>query len=168
MKTDDRTEAPDSTTASSTNIMDAGVVGRSGADPSRQIERAEKEYADLSQNMRHYGNVRFAQLTLFSAITAGLAKVALENAAQWPQSLRITLCVAGILVALSFWTMEERAADYWHHFRRRADKLETTVLQYQQYSTKKGKILSATNAARFLFLLAVAAWLSGLIVIISR
>lgn len=130
-------------------------------------ERAEKEYADLSQNMRHYGSMRFAQLTLFSAITAGLAKVAQESAQGWPVSVQAAVCGAGALVAAAFWVMEERAADYWHHFRRRANALEAS-LGYRQYSTKQSKRISATNAVRSIFLIALLAWLSGLTLILAR
>ncbi len=33
------------------------------------------EYLDASNNVRHHGNLRFAQLTLFSALTGGLMAV---------------------------------------------------------------------------------------------
>jgi hypothetical protein len=125
-------------------------------------ERLEKEYLDLSQNIRHYGNLRFAQLTLFAAITAGLVKVAIENAHEWPVPLRTALYTAGALVAASFWVMEERGADYWHHFRRRADKIEP-FLHFGQYSTKKPKVVSATNAVRFLFIMAILAWVASIV-----
>ena len=35
----------------------------------------EEEYKELNNNIRFYGNMRFAQLTLFSALTAGLLAI---------------------------------------------------------------------------------------------
>jgi len=127
--------------------------------PSR--EGAEKEYADLGQNLRHYANMRFAQLTLFTAITAGLAKIALDDSGGASPGARAALYAAGTIVALAFWVMEERAADYWHHFRRRAMVLEKH-LGYRQYSAKPLRRISATNATRSIFLLACLAWLISL------
>ena len=37
------------------------------------------EYKHLNDNMRHYSNMRFAQMTLFVAITAGLLSLSTRD-----------------------------------------------------------------------------------------
>jgi len=83
-----------------------------------------EEYKDISQNMRTYSNLRFAQLTLFVAMTAVMLNV-LFNGSGPPLTETSTLIIkfGGLLVAAVFWVMEERSADFWHHFKKRAIKL---------------------------------------------
>ena len=60
--------------------------------------------------MRQYGNMRFAQLTVFVAMTAGLLSLVTRI------DSTIHVCVihlGGIFISIIFWIMEERAADYW-------------------------------------------------------
>lgn len=117
------------------------------------------EYKDLSDNMRHYGNMRFAQLTIFVAITGGLlAVISNEKSALLPIHKTI-LKVVGLCIAVTFWIMEERAADYWHHFRKRAEMLEES-LGYEQYRGRPEKrLLTATNATRTIFVGIIVLWL---------
>lgn len=109
------------------------------------------EYKDLSDNMRHYGNMRFVQLTLFIALTAGLLKAIFTFDPALASLVKFVLKIGGVITAVVFLIMEERAADYWHHFRRRAVELEKQI-GFQQYSTRLGRdVVSATNAARMLY-----------------
>jgi hypothetical protein len=120
---------------------------------------ASDEYKDLSDNMRHYANMRFAQLTLYSALTAGLVTVVFTIDPPLDDNLRLVLKIVGAIAAAAFGVMEERAADYWHHFLRRAIKLEEQ-LGYQQYVDRPAaKVFSATNAARVILWGGVLFWL---------
>ena len=117
------------------------------------------EYKDLSDNMRHYGNMRFAQLTLYFALTAGLVTVVFTLNPPLGPGLRRGLMLVGAVASAAFGVMEERAADYWHHFRRRAVKLEES-LGYKQYTDRPAaKVLTATNAARVMVWGGVPLWL---------
>lgn len=108
------------------------------------------EYKDLSDNMRHYANMRFAQLTLYFALTAGLVTVVFAVHPPLDNVLRLWLNIVGAVGAASFGVIEERAADYWHHFRRRAVELEKQLC-YKQYTDRSvAKWFTATNAARVL------------------
>ena len=118
------------------------------------------EYKDLSENMRHYGNMRFAQLTIFIAITGGLLAVIFGNKNPSPNHIIIPLI--GISIAIMFWIMEERAADYWQTFKKRAVVLEIK-LGFQQYSIRpKARFwdkLTATNASRAIYGLSILFWI---------
>ncbi len=122
-----------------------------------------EEYKDLSANMRQYASMRFAQLTLFIAMTAGLFNLLFGSNSTISGLPRDIFKSVGILIAIAFWVMEERAADYWHHFRRRAVELESE-LGYRQYTTRPVRnFISATNAVRLLYGVVVIFWLISLL-----
>jgi len=123
----------------------------------------KEEYKDLSDNMRLYVNLRFAQLTIFSALTGGLIVVLFSEDNVPSPSAKIVLKVAGIFIAAMFWIMEERAADYWHHFRRRAVELED-LLGYRLYKNRPTRrLLTATNASRAIYGGVIVFWIIALI-----
>lgn len=120
------------------------------------------EYLDASANMRTYINMRFAQLTLFVALTAGFLTLLVGRANPLSGTASAGLKVGGILIAVVFWVMEERAADFFHYYKRRAVELEK-ILGYSQYTNRpQRRVLAATNAVRLLFLGAVILWLLAL------
>jgi hypothetical protein len=121
------------------------------------------EYKDVSENMRHYANMRFAQLTLFFALTGGFLSKVLDSEHPVSSSLQVFLETGGLLASAAFWIMEERAADYWHHFRRRASELETVLGLFQHRTRVPRKVFSATNAVRMLFVAVIFFWMSALI-----
>ena len=71
-----------------------------------------EEYKDLSDNMRHYANMRFAQLTLYFGLTAGLVTALFTVDPHLSDGLRLTLKIIGAVASCAFGVMEERAADY--------------------------------------------------------
>lgn len=122
-------------------------------------ESTEKEYLDASTNVRHHGTLRFAQLTLFLAITGALINVAF---ARPPLSHFATLVLEllGLVAGCALLIMEERTARYWWHYRNRAATLEKG-LGYAQYSDlpiRKGKWLTAQNATRVLYVAVIVFW----------
>lgn len=121
-------------------------------------EHLQVEYQDVSENLRHYGNMRFAQMTLFLAITAGFGSVIINDLKTPCQWLRTIVGVGGAVAAVIFWVLEERAADYWHHFRRRAVQLED-ILGYAQYKERPGRsYVTATNAVRVFYAIILLFW----------
>lgn len=121
------------------------------------------EYKDVSANMRQYGNMRFAQLTLFIALTASLLMGLFTSNPALSFLVRFVLKIGGLITTVVFWIMEERAADYWHHFRRRAVDLEKQ-LGYKQYSTRPARtIVTATNAVRVFYSFMFLFWVITLI-----
>ena len=120
------------------------------------------EYLDASNNMRQFGNIRFAQLTLFFGLTAGIMAILFQNTSVLPFA-RTALKVGGLAITLLFWVMDQRAMDYWNHFRKRAIELED-VLGFKQYRASPAiKRLNTTNAVRARFLLLAAFWIIALI-----
>lgn len=121
------------------------------------------EYKDVSANMRQYGNMRFAQLTLFIVLTAGLMTVLFTSDLPSTSLVGLVLKIGGLIVTVVFWIMEERATDHWHHFSRCAVELEKQ-LGYQQYSTRPARtVVSATNAVRALYFFVFLFWVATLI-----
>ena len=121
------------------------------------------EYKDVSTNMRQYGNMRFAQLTLFIVLIAGLLTVLFTSDPPLTSLVGFVLKIGGLIITVVFWIIEERAADHWHHFSRRAVELEKE-LGYQQYSTRPARtVVTATNAVRALYFFVFLFWVAILI-----
>ena len=96
---------------------------------------AEKEYEDLSANMRHYMNMHFAEMTVLVAITAGLMTIYTAPSTSPPSVLAELKCfipIGGMVVSVCFWIMEESALYLWRQFIRRAAALECSM-GYDQY-----------------------------------
>ena len=128
-----------------------------------EYDYLHKEYSDLTANMRHYANMRFAQLTIFIAITAALLKFLFDSNSPLQFTIREVLTWGGFLISLVFWAMEISSTYMWRHFARRAVVLEVK-LGYRQYSTlptapKFTFIGLATWAVEFLFLVVSIFWL---------
>lgn len=127
------------------------------------MDHVRCEYSDVSANIRHYANMRFAQLTLFAAMTAGLLTILFSSSFYVESPLRALLMIGGAVTAGIFWVMEERATDHWHHFNARAIELEKS-LGYLQYTDRQSrKVLNATNAVRTLYGTAILFWLAALV-----
>ena len=121
------------------------------------------EYLDVSTNMRQYGNMRFAQLTLFIAVLAGLLAILFRFDPPLESTIRYILKFGGLIITIVFWVMEERSTSYWDHYRSRAVELEKQ-LGYKQYSKRPERgLFSATNAVRFFFFFIVFLWLALII-----
>jgi hypothetical protein len=118
----------------------------------------KEEYLDASANMRAYGNMRFAQLTLYVAITAGLLKLLFTSGPQITCATSRIVALGGCLATIAFGVMEERSSDYWHHFRRRAVDLERELGYKQHTAAPSRKVISATNAVRMLYIIMLAFW----------
>jgi hypothetical protein len=77
----------------------------------------ETEYSEVLTSLRHYSNPRFASLTLFSAITAGLFTAAFGTTMGIQNSLlraqaHIIWPVIGIVVRALFLTIEFCISEY--------------------------------------------------------
>jgi hypothetical protein len=116
-----------------------------------------QEYLDASNNVRHWSTLRFAQLTIYVALTAGLLNVLFIRGAGSPRtSLAIEL--AGLVVTAVYWLLQERTMHYWYAFVRRAAELEP-ALGYTQYSHRpRAGVVSSANAVRVLFAVMLLFW----------
>jgi membrane associated rhomboid family serine protease len=120
------------------------------------------EYSSLNENMRWYSNIRFAQLTLFIGLTAGLLAVVFTSNPPLSHAQWIILNASGIVATVFFWLMEERAAEYWRHFLQRAVELEKE-LGYKQYSTRPQHRVNTTHILRGFFAIAILLWTISLL-----
>jgi hypothetical protein len=121
-----------------------------------------EEYKDISENLRHYANMRFKQLTLFSVLTGVILGAIAKGDFRGCASI-IVLKIIGICVVITFGIMEEKAADYWQSFVKRAMQIEEQI-GYRQYSGRpKRRFITATNATRFLYLVILVFWIVSFI-----
>ncbi len=121
------------------------------------------EYLDVSENIRHWENMRFAQLTVFIATMACLAGAIFQAIGSLTDMARIFLKVAGVLIVIIFWAMDERVVQYWKSYRRRATALEKE-LDFQQHSTAPPRrFITSRNAVRLFFMLLLVFWISTLV-----
>jgi hypothetical protein len=126
-------------------------------------EYALEEYKDVSINMRQYGTMRFAQLTLFVAASGALLLAALKPLGEVSGGRRNAVRIGGLILTVIFWILEERSTAYWVLYRERAKYLEKT-LGFEQYQRRPNPMrivfeINATNAMRLLFVSSIIFWI---------
>jgi len=126
---------------------------------------AKDEYIELNANLRHYGNIRFAQLTVFLAITAGLVTCVFTFNLSEPAKLLFK--IGGVIISVLFWIVDISDMYLWTKFIRRAAELEGS-LNYKQYSGLPGspkfdRVRPATLAIWCFYLLVFLFWLVTII-----
>jgi len=122
------------------------------------------EYREVNSNMRHCGKLRFTQLILYFAFSAGLIFTVFMMSPPLGDDVRLTFKILGVIGAGAFGVMEERAGDYWHHLRRRAVQIEE-ILGYRQFSERPtANMFNATNASRLLVWGGMPIWLLAAII----
>jgi len=120
------------------------------------------EYKSASDNMRWYSNIRFAQITLFFALTAFLYSEVFSSNNTLPPFMLVGLKVVGIASALAFAYMERRADDYWLHFMARACTLEKQ-LDYKQYTTRPARAFATSTIILMLYGVMCLFWIAALV-----
>lgn len=111
----------------------------------------QDEYREASANLRHYSNLRFAQLTIFAAITAGLLYIFFhENNYSYSPFIHAIPAI-GLVVVIVFLILELRILIYWDHHKNRTKDLERE-LGYDQYKTRpEPRYIRGRFAIRLLF-----------------
>jgi hypothetical protein len=121
----------------------------------------KSEYGELMQLVRFYGNVRFAALSVFMALTGALLVIVFKSTPPLSPEITTVMETGGALVALIFWVTEESAAYIAIRFMRRAAGLEKT-LGYQIFSALPGAprfpYRPTVVAMRLQYLLTFAFW----------
>jgi hypothetical protein len=123
------------------------------------------EYLDASNNQRQFQTLRFAQLTVFLAISGFLVNVLLSESIALPAYGDEVLKTGGLFVAIVFWIQQERTMLYWNHFVSRAAELEEELGFNQYRSRPRAGILSSFKAMRLFFIVVVAFWIAGFFLI---
>jgi hypothetical protein len=120
------------------------------------------EYLDVSDNIRHWNTLRFAELTIYIALTGALLNTIIGKSPPLPPAVSIPAKIAGVLVTILFFVLQERTMLYWYNFVDRAAELEKE-LGFQQYSSRpRARIITGRNAMRLFFLFMVLFWVTSL------
>lgn len=130
----------------------------------RPIESLKHEYEDVTQNIRHYSNLRFVIFSVFFAVMGGIVVLAFSDSGV-TQNTPEYAKVGGLLITLSFWAYEERAGQIFSHFRKVGIDLENK-LAYRQISSMpsaKFPILEAKYTTRLFFALWTIFWIAVIV-----
>jgi hypothetical protein len=124
----------------------------------QSLEGLRQEYSELNQNFRHYSALRFAILTVFFAVTGGLASVAFGFAQNVPPTISFAAKIGGFLISIMFFMFEIILQSYLHHFGNTFRKLEKS-LGYSHMSTRPhSRIIRTQNATYGFFICVIAFW----------
>lgn len=127
-----------------------------------ELDLAKLEYKDLSDNLRDWNTLRFAELTIFLAATGGLLTVYFRGDPP-PAPVGTIIKTAGLVISTMFWILQERTMLWFFNFLRRARELEAK-LGLQQYRTSpRGRLITGRNAIRMFFVTMILFWASLLI-----
>jgi hypothetical protein len=127
----------------------------------------KEEYSEIGENLRFYGNLRFAQLTLFFVVTGAIIAALFTVNPPLSADQRYLLKLVGLVMTIPFWLMEKSSTWFWIYYVERAMVIEKE-LGYYQYTGRNPKIrkqhwiwkkLSATNAIKIIFIAMVIFWL---------
>ena len=124
------------------------------------------EYNEVGQNIRHYQNLRFAILSVFIAMVAGVGLVAFGKG-QFSEHAAVGARIAGVLLIAVFWLYEERQTEFLLHFRRAAVELERP-LGYTQWTAMPiggGRHISTKILWRLFFFLLALLWVYGIVAV---
>jgi hypothetical protein len=120
------------------------------------------EYLDVSHHLRHYAKARFATLTLFLALVAGLLAVLFGGQTELAPPHKAVLKLGGLLTAFLFLVIARRASRYWQLFKQRAIELEQ-ALGFKPYTqSPRGEGMNATLRVEILYVCIGLFWLSSL------
>jgi hypothetical protein len=123
--------------------------------PSPEREVLVEEWKDVRENLRYFGNKRFAQLTVFIAASAFLFDAFLR---QNGTPLRLVLAPLGILLTVVFLVMETSSKQYSDRFAARGKEIEMRV-QYLELMHRRPENDLATWSTYAAYALAIVLWL---------
>ncbi|NOG93111.1 MAG: hypothetical protein HND42_07715 [Armatimonadetes bacterium] len=124
-----------------------------------QVSFLKDEYIDVSNNLRHWNTLRFAELTVFMALTAGLINAMYIGKGAQSFEAGLLLKCAGIFSTLAFFVLQERTMTWFHAFNRRAIELEKELGFRQYMDVPRVRVLSGQNSIRSLFMMILAFWI---------
>jgi hypothetical protein len=125
----------------------------------QSLEGLRHEYSELNQNFRHYSALRFAILTVYFAVIAGLASVAFGITKVTLDIFNQAAKLGGLFVTLVFFVFEVILERYLTHFSKVITQLEKS-LGYSQLSSKpRSRFLKTRYATWGLFTLLALFWI---------
>lgn len=82
----------------------------------------QKEYEDISNNLRHYGNLQFSQLTVFVVINLAMLNLVFGGTNP-PHLPKIILEIMGLSLSVLFLVMTTRITAHWSTYSKRAMRI---------------------------------------------
>lgn len=123
----------------------------------------QKEYEDISINLRHCGTLQFSQLTVFMLINVAMVNLMFSSNNSIPCFAKIALKVMSLMLSALFLVMTSRINAHWAAYSKRAIELET-ILDYKQYTIRPpSKLFSNRNAVVGVYLLSAALWILSIV-----
>lgn len=133
------------------------------------INTAREEYGFVSENIRHYSNMRFVSMTAFLSIVVISAAISfgIQFSSSPPVWLQTFAKFQGLVVTFIFMVFEIRTNKCIDHFQNRAKELEG-ILGYKQWSSfPQARFFRADFAFFTLYLLIATFWTFALVVYLT-
>ena len=105
-------------------------------DEGRRQQYLLDEYKEVGTNWRYWGEVRWKQLTAFLTVST-LIGAAVYTAPRATDRVRVTLAIAGVMLAVLFWILEERATYYRRAYLHRALEIEQEWFRWVHSAASK-------------------------------
>jgi hypothetical protein len=117
------------------------------------------EYKHLGEDLRHYGILRLARLTLLLGTTGAIVTaLASETVRAHPLAFAL-LKVGGLVVALTFAIMDYRSGAHWLRLQQRSNVLSEVLGFQSRPTTHAWNPLATTGASRVLHWFLVCGWI---------
>ena len=126
------------------------------------------EYKHLGEDLRHYGILRLARLTLLLGTTGAMITALATDTVRANAILFALLKVGGLVIALVFAVMDYRSGAHWLRLQQRSNVL-AQALGFESRSIASAWIpLATTGASRALHLFLVLGWIFVLLLPLFR
>ena len=100
-----------------------------------------QEYIDISNNLRHYGTLQFAHLTLYTAVMGGLIHLLTSGNANIQPQIVLILKIIGYILSVLFFIIAERIILDWQTFLDCARVMEKKHFGFGQYSIRPNYVI---------------------------
>ena len=131
--------------------------------PASVLGNALDEYRHLGEDLRHYGILRLARLTLLLGTTGALVTALATETVRANSTLFVLLKLGGLVVALVFAIMDYRSGAHWVRLQLRSNMLAQTLGFEPRPVASAWNPLASTGASRVLHLFLVCAWIFALL-----
>jgi hypothetical protein len=126
------------------------------------------EYRHLGEDLRHYGILRLARLTLLLGTTGAMVTALASETVRAQPIPFMLLKVGGLVVTLAFAIMDYRSGAHWMRLQQRSNVL-AQVLGFELRPTAHAwNPLSTTGASRLLHAFLVFGWIFVLLLPLFR
>jgi hypothetical protein len=98
------------------------------------------EYLDVSDNTRHWNTLRFAELTIYIALTGALLNAIIAKSPPLTPLVSAPAKIAGSVVTILFFVLQERTMLYRYSFIHRAAELEKEQINVDALLAYRGAV----------------------------